>query len=79
MKKNILIITAHSDDEVIGCGGAISYHLKKNDNVYCVYLTDGVTARKDNKSEINKRFQYAKKAEKLLGFTFLDYYCGKFT
>ena len=33
MRNNVLIICAHSDDEVIGCGGAISYHLKKKDKV----------------------------------------------
>ena len=52
MLDNVLIITAHSDDEVIGCGGAISYHLKKKDRVTCIYLTDGVSARKDNKYQI---------------------------
>ena len=78
MLDNVLIITAHSDDEVIGCGGAISYHLKKKDRVTCIYLTDGVSARKDNKYQINKRAQYAQKAEKVLGFTFLKNFCGKF-
>ena len=77
MRNNVLIICAHSDDEVIGCGGAISYHLKKKDKVYCVYLTDGVSARKNNEFEILKRAQYEKKSEKYLGFRFLDKFCGK--
>ena len=30
MKKNILIISPHADDEILGCGGFISKYSKQN-------------------------------------------------
>lgn len=43
--KRILIVAAHPDDEVIGCGGTIALHSQKGDEVYIVYMADGVTSR----------------------------------
>ena len=55
LKKNkILIIAAHPDDEVLGCGGTI-LKLKKNNKIKVIFLTDGVSARKTDKRLKNKR------------------------
>ncbi len=55
LKKNkILIIAAHPDDEVLGCGGTI-LKLKEKNNIRVIFLTDGVSARKSNKKMKNKR------------------------
>ena len=78
MKNIVLIITAHPDDEVIGCGGTIARHLAKKDKVYCVYFTDGVSARSNKKKDILDRYRNTKKSEKVLGFKFLDKHCGIF-
>ena len=48
--KDILIVVAHSDDETLGLGGTINKHVQKGDNVYAIYMTDGVTAREGNQS-----------------------------
>ena len=70
MKKNILIVAAHPDDEVLGCGGTISKYKGKY-NFYCLFLTDGVSSRnisnKELKAKIKKRIFSAKKAGKILG------------
>ncbi len=48
--KKILVIAAHPDDEILGCGGTI-VKLKKNNKFKVVFLTDGVSARGKNKSK----------------------------
>ena len=52
--KKILIIAAHPDDEILGCGGIIA-KLKKNNQIQVLFLTDGVSARKNGKKSINIR------------------------
>lgn len=36
---------AHSDDEILGCGGALAKHVQQGDNVAVVFMTDGVGSR----------------------------------
>ena len=42
---NILVIVAHPDDEVLGCGATIAKHTAKGDKVDVLIIGDGVTAR----------------------------------
>jgi|LakMenEpi03Aug12_release.lakeMendotaPanAssembly.Ray.scaffolds.fasta_scaffold463227_1 LmbE family N-acetylglucosaminyl deacetylase len=80
MKKRILICVAHSDDETIGCGGAIAHHVKSKDKVYCIYMTDGVGARYSNSKDnlIYQRKKNSQLASKILGFEWLADCCGNF-
>jgi len=43
--KNVLVIAAHPDDEILGCGGTIARHRQDHDNVHIVLMADGVTSR----------------------------------
>tara|TARA_Y100000589_G_C27140465_1_gene624423 strand:- start:494 stop:1177 length:684 start_codon:yes stop_codon:yes gene_type:complete len=71
--KNILIITAHTDDETLGMGGTIAKHKKNGDNIFAISMTDGVSSRnKFNQKDIKKRQNSSSKASKILGFTWLD-------
>ena len=57
-KKNnkILIIAAHPDDEILGCGGLIAKYRSKS-KIQTVFLTDGVSARekKDKLIDLRKK------------------------
>jgi len=68
-KKNILIVAAHPDDDVLGCGGTISKHVKNGDIVHTLFLSDGVTSRLNfgSKNNVDVRTNFAINASRLLG------------
>jgi len=41
----ILVIAAHPDDEVLGCGGTIARHADMGDDVHIVIVADGLSSR----------------------------------
>lgn len=74
--SNILVIAAHPDDEVLGSGGAMALHNIKGDEVHVLFMTDGVSSRGNDLTEISNRQLSAQNAGKILGvksITFLDY------
>jgi len=52
--KKILIIAAHPDDEILGCGGSIS-KLKNDNYIEVIFMTNGVSSRGRNKKKIFER------------------------
>lgn len=44
-EKKILVVAAHPDDEVLGCGGTIARHAKEGAQVYALILGEGITSR----------------------------------
>jgi LmbE family N-acetylglucosaminyl deacetylase len=52
--KKILIIAAHPDDEVLGCGGTITRLVKEKNEAYTLILGEGITSR-DDRREREKR------------------------
>ncbi len=45
MKRDIAVIAAHPDDEVLGCGGTIARHAAFGDRVHILILAEGATSR----------------------------------
>ncbi len=54
MKGRLLVIAAHPDDEILGCGGTISRLVKEGYEAYTLILGEGITSR-DKKRNRNKR------------------------
>lgn len=41
----VLVVAAHPDDEVLGCGGAIAKHTEQGDIVHVLIMAEGATSR----------------------------------
>ena len=65
IKGPVLVVAAHADDEVLGCGGTISLCAKEGMDVHVIFMTDGVSARADGNA--GARQEAAKSACSNLG------------
>jgi len=63
----VLVIVAHPDDEVLGCGGTILRHVKAGDQVSVLILADGESSREGGAARIAARAQAAREAAAILG------------
>jgi N-acetylglucosamine malate deacetylase 1 len=45
MGTNVLVVAAHPDDEILGCGGTIAWHARRGDDVHVAILAEGLTSR----------------------------------
>jgi LmbE family N-acetylglucosaminyl deacetylase len=66
-----LVVAAHPDDEVLGCGGAIARLTSDGWRVHVAFLADGVTSRADtparHRKALDARQQAARTACEILG------------
>lgn len=70
MTKKILVVAAHPDDEILGCGGTMSRHSAGGDEVRVIILAQGLTSRADSQvsqTQIEQLHSIAKKANSVLG------------
>lgn len=71
--KQVLVVAAHPDDEVLGCGGTVARHAAAGDEVHVVIAAEGATARDSSRDtgarrqEINSLRDAAQAAAKVLG------------
>lgn len=69
--STILVIAAHPDDEVLGCGGTMARMTQEYITVHVAFLADGVSARKTkaemDTTETAKRRHAAERACTVLG------------
>lgn len=51
--SNILVVSAHPDDEILGVGGTVARHCANGDHVECIILGEGQTSRWDKREQAN--------------------------
>ncbi len=73
MIETALVVAAHPDDEVLGCGGTIARLAAQGAAVHVAFVADGVGARAGSASakqaELSARRDAARAANRLLGVT----------
>jgi len=78
MNKKILVIAAHPDDEVLGCGGTLSKFSKLGYKINVAFFSDGVTSRSlkftKKKNDILQRRKSSYKAAKILGIKKIEFF-----
>ena len=73
VKRKILVVAAHPDDEVLGCGGSIAKWTKIGHSVSILIMAEGATSRdkrreqKLRKKELSLLSMSSNKAAKILG------------
>lgn len=78
MNNTVIVIAAHPDDEVIGCGGTIACHTADGDDVHILIMAQGITSRNEyqdkeqsfgeqNSKELIELAKAAKDAGRVLG------------
>ena len=73
MKNTVLVVAAHPDDEVLGCGATMAKHAKAGDAVHVLILVEGITSRDGQRradkraKELSKLAKSAHTANKVLG------------
>ncbi len=61
MAKKVLVIAAHPDDELLGCGATIAMHASIGDEIKSIILCEGETMRnQDNSAKISSTNNAAK-------------------
>jgi len=74
MTKKILVVAAHADDEVLGCGGTIAKHNIEGDEVFLILMADGVSSRSyGDSSQLEQRNFAAEEVAKILGIKKIMY------
>lgn len=71
--KSVLVVAAHPDDEILGCGGSIALHADAGDQVQVLIMAEGATSRHNQRDrrkfrdELSSLSEAAQQAGKILG------------
>lgn len=71
--RRVLVVAAHPDDEILGCGATIAYHSERGDQVSVLIMAEGATSRLSTRdrsvviAELSELSVAAQIANKILG------------
>jgi N-acetylglucosamine malate deacetylase 1 len=68
MKNNVIIISAHPDDETLGAGGTLLRHNSKGDKLFWIIGTEMSLSKSYSKDQIKSRNNEIEKVAKFYGF-----------
>lgn len=79
MREIVLVIAAHPDDEILGCGGTMAKHVQAGDEVHIAILGEGITSRytqreRAPKEELEELKACSRNAAKLVGVQRVSFY-----
>ena len=78
LPSKILVVAAHPDDEILGCGGTIAHHADAGDEVHVLIVAEGATSRQEQRNrtgataELSALAQAAHQAAAILGAAGLE-------
>ena len=77
--KEVLVIVAHPDDELLGLGGTIRRLANEGKNVHAVILAEGLTSRADHRedadfSQLDLLREDARRAAAIVGYQSIDFW-----
>jgi LmbE family N-acetylglucosaminyl deacetylase len=72
MKENILVVAAHPDDEVLGCGATMALHSARGERVHVLLVGEGITSRgtagsQNHRLSLKRLNDSSKRANRILG------------
>ena len=78
MKRTILVIAAHPDDELLGVGGTIRKLTNQGAECHAVIVGEGVTSRSDKRSDVDscalmELKKDAQAASKIVGYKTIEF------
>ena len=62
-----MVIAAHPDDELLGCGGTLIKHSKNGGNIKTLILGQGMLSRGEDESILTQLRADSKKANDIIG------------
>lgn len=57
--ESVLVVAAHPDDEVLGCGGTIASHADAGDRVQVLIVAEGATSRQQQRDRLQAGDQFS--------------------
>lgn len=70
----VLVISPHMDDEVLGCGGVIARHVDEGDRVEVCVVCNRAYGHAYDPKNIEREKENARRAKQLLGYTGLRFF-----